>query len=411
MYKRYVILLPITLYLLLFIPFISLIPGNDGSLELNFSDFWLLNQNRLQLISLHPPFKLILFSTLYQVFGYHSIGFIGLLFGILGIIAMYYVAKKIFDESVALLSSVLLATSGLYISVGIFSIHDFLMTVLILISLAFYLRSKYVWYAIFVCLAVLTKETAIFYAVAILLSDFFVKKNIKFATFTPIIILAWYIEFVHFSGNHLWNDWNFSNTSKDGSALTMILNVVTLQMFNKYAYENWLHLFIFNFNWVYWIFTIISFYYIKTSEMKKNLIPIALYFFIFTILVLSFQTFTINRYVLPLLPFVYMLASYGACKVKFNTMSIVILVLISFISLFTSIDPLSNLIWQKTPLLGENIYLNKNLDGYDGITYNMQYIDIMQKRDAMIRVGHCAMSPLIAYSTQTLNLYNIHTCK
>lgn len=411
MFRRYSILLPIALFLLLFVPFINLIPGNDGSLELNFSDNWLHGDNRIQLISLHPPFKLILFSTMYQLFGYHSIGVIGLIFGIFGIVAMYYVAKKIFDDNVALLSSVLLATSGLYISVGLFGVHDYLMTILILIALAFYLRSKYLLYTIFTCLAVLTKETAIFFALSILFSDLFVKKNIKFAVFMPVIVLAWYIEFVHFSGNHLWNDWNFSNTSKDGSVVTMLLNVVTLQLFNKYAYENWLHLFIFNFNWIFWIFTIVSFFHIKTTEMKKNLIPIAVYFLLFTVLVLSFQTFTINRYVLPLLPFVYMLASYGVFKIKFKKLFITLLVLTSFLSLFTSIDPISNLFWQKTTLLGENIYINKKLDGYDGITYNMQYIRIMQKRNVMILEGHCSMSPLIAYSTQTLKLYDIYSCK
>src|SRR5579859_649116 len=252
------VLVPIFLFVILFTPSLFLIPGNDGALEFLFANQWYVGKNLLQLLSLHTPFKLILYSLFFKLFGFQSTGFIGLLFGIAGICALYFIGKKLFDEKVALLSSILLATSGLFISVGLFSIHDFLMTVLILIAFAFYLSSRYGFYALFATLAVLTKETAIFFAVSILISDLTFKKNVTIATFVPLIVLAWYVEFVHFSGYHLWNDWNFSSTAKDGSLLTMVNNLITLQIFNKFAYENWLHLFIFNFNWVYWIFALVS---------------------------------------------------------------------------------------------------------------------------------------------------------
>ena len=404
-------LLPIGIFVALFAPFLCVIPANDGDLEFKFANSWLIGENRIQLLSLHPPFKLMLFSFFFRLFGYNSIGYIGLIFGIAGIIAIYFVAKKLFDKQVALLSSILLATSGLYISVGLFGIHDFLMTVLILIAFAFYLNSRYLLYTIFICIAILKKETAIFFAASILISDITIRKNVSFVIFAPIIILAWYVEFLHFSGYHLWNDWNFSNTAKDGSALTMIYNVVTLQIFNKYALENILHLFVFNFNWMYWIFVIVSFFYIKTKEMKKNLIPIGIFAFLFILLVLTFQTFTINRYVLPLLPFVYMLASYAVFKLKFSSIFISLLLITSFISLFFSVDPVSNWIWQKTQVLNENMYLNKPLDGDDGITYNMQYLSLMRERTKRIENGDCKLPALISNDTLTLILLNKNTCK
>ena len=405
------LLLPVFTFILLFVSYLFVIPANDGALEFMFANQWFRGDNMLQILSLHPPFKLILNSFFYKFFGYQSTGFIGLIFGIVGIVALYYIAKKLFDKRVALLSSTLLATSGLYISVGLFGIHDFLVAVLILVAFAFYINSRYAWYALFACIAVFTKETAIFFALSILISDIFIKKNITFWTFTPIIILAWYIEFIHFAGYHLWNDWNFSSTASKGSFYTMVNNLVTFQFLNKYAYENWLHLFIFNFNWVYWIFAIISFFSIKTKEMKKTLAPLCIYFVMFNLTVLSFQTFTINRYVLPLLPFLYLFASYGVSKLKWKPVFITVLIVTSLLSLSQSVDPISNLIWPKTYILGEGIYLNHTLDGDDGITYNMQYLTMMKMRTDMIKKGDCSLPSLIRYDKKLLALYQIHTCK
>src|ERR1700691_1771020 len=132
------VLLPILLFIIIFVPYLNIIPGNDGGLEYNFAYQWYQGQNLLHILSLHPPLKLIIYSIFFKLFGYESTGYIGLLFGIAGIYALYVIGKKIFDKKVAILSAVLLATSGLYLSVGVMGIHDYLMTVLILIAYAFY---------------------------------------------------------------------------------------------------------------------------------------------------------------------------------------------------------------------------------------------------------------------------------
>lgn len=404
------ILLPIVVFIILYVPSLTLIPGNDGGLEYGFAQQWYLGKNLLHILSLHPPFKLMLFSLFFKLFGYQSTGWIGLIFGIGGIVALYLIGEKLFDKRVALISSLLLATSGLFLSNGIFGIHDFLMTSLILVAFYFYLNSRYIWYAVFASIAVLTKETAIFFALSIIISDLFVRKNPRFPAFVPVIILAWYIEFVHFSGYHLWNDWNFSPTAKQGSFATMINNIVTLKLFNKYAYENWMHLFIFNFNWVYWIFAFISLAFIKATEIKKELAPIGIFFVIFLITVLSFQTFTINRYILPLVPFVYLLASYAVTKLPLKPVFATLLIAVSFLSLSFSVDPISNAIWPKTQVLGESVYLNHPLDGDDGITYNMQYLSAMKLRTDLIKAGDCKFPHLVAYDKQVLKVYDIPTC-
>ena len=405
------LLLPIVVFVILYVPSLNLIPGNDGGLEYSFAQQWYAGDHVLKILSLHPPLKLMLFSMFFKLFGYQSTGWIGLFFGIAGIVALYYIGKKLFDEKVALIGSLLLATSGLFLSNGIFGIHDFLMTTLILVAFYCYLDARYIWYAIFASLAVLTKETGIFFALSIIISDVLVRKSTKFPVFVPIIILAWYIEFVHFSGYHLWNDWNFSSTAKKGSFITMINNIVTLKLFNKYAFENWLHLFVFNFNWVYWIFAAIAIKFTKNAELKKNLAPLGIFFFVFLITVLSFQTFTINRYILPLLPFVYLLAGYAVMQLPLKPVFATLLIAVSFLSLSFSVDPVSNAIWPKTQVLGESVYLNHKLDGDDGITYNMQYLTLMQQRTDLIKSGACKFPHLVDYDKKLIKAYNIKTCK
>lgn len=402
-------LLPIALYIILFIPYISVIPSNDGNLEFILANDWYTNQNRFHLLSLHPPAKYILFSFFYQIFGYNSIGYIGLLLGAAGIYALYLIAKKFFDKKIAVLSAMLLATSGLYISVGLFSIHDFLITVFLLIAYAAYLYSRFWLYALLASLAVLTKEPALFFPLSILFYELFIKRKFSVTSLLPVIVFLSYLGYLYSTGNHIWNEWNFSNTANKGSIYTMINNLVTFQFLNKYAYENWLHLFVFNFNWVYWIFTGISFFYIKTVKMKKELIPIGIFFLSFILMPLSFQTFTITRYILPLLPFLYMFAVFGVSKMRFKPVFAILLVLITLISLFQSVDPVSNFFWKKIQVFNQQLYLSP-LGGKDSITYNMQYLFLMKQRTDMIEHNHCTMPDVIPYETQTLVLLHIKTC-
>jgi len=67
-------------------------------------------------------------------------------------------------------------------------------------------------------------------------------------------------------------------------------------------------------------------------------------------------------------------------------MSIVFVVMIVVLSLFRSIDPLSMYIWGMTDEFGETLYdLRGHSSGGDGVTYNMQYVSITDKRTALIR--------------------------
>lgn len=402
--------LPLNLFILIFTPYISVIPGNDGSIEF-LEAFKFYNAQALSdYVSFHPPTKSILMSILFDIGGYGASRFLGLILGCAAIYALYVIGKKLFNPTVALISSLLLATSGLFISVGLFSINDFVMTVMILIAYAFYVHKRYSWYGFFAVLAILSKETAIFFVFAVMLIELVFKKQFVRQLFYPFIAFLLWVGFVHLTGNHLWNDWNYSSTPDKGSAYTILHNLVTFQFLNKYAYENWLHLFIFNYNWLYWIFAILSLKYIKESPMKKEMAVIAVFFLTFTIMVLSFQTYTINRYTLPLLPFLYLFAAYGAYRVRLKYVFVPLILFVSFISLSHSVDPVSHVLWPRTQILGESVYLKQQFNGNDGITYNMQYLFMMRERSKMIKEGNCNVPAILMYDKRTLKVLEIPHC-
>ena len=361
--------------------------------------------------SFHPPFKLILTNIFFGLFGYESYTIIGFVLGIVGIYALYLIGVKLFDKKVALLSAFLLATSGLYLSVSLFSITDFVVTVLFLVAFVFYSRSKYWLYAVFAALAVLTKETAIFLTFGILITEFFQQKKRIVPLLLPILTIGLWIGFLYSGGHHLWNDYNFSPTARYGSTLTIILNLITLHFLNQYAFENWLHLFVFNFNWVYTAFAGVSLFLLRKKLKTKEFMAIGISSLLFCVLSLSFQTWTINRYVLPLLPFLYLFASYSALETKYRSITLVLLVLIAFISLSHSVDPVSNLIWPKTKLFNQTLYLKPQSDGPDGITYNLQYLQVLQKRNTKILHNQCHIPEIISYRKPILRELQITTCQ
>ena len=403
-------LLPILLFLTIELPHIFLIPSGDGNVEFKLAYLMYHGEYFSHWSTFHPPVKLLLFNIFFYVLGYPSFTLLGIVVGMLGIYALYLIGEKLFDKKVALLSAFLLAISGLYLSVAISGLNDFIMTVIFLFAFVFYTRSRYWLYALFASLAILTKETAAVMALGILITELFQQKKRLIPLLIPCLFLGIWWGFLTATGHHLWNDYNFSATKQYGSVHTILFNLLTFGFLNKFAYENWLHLFVFNFNWVYTTFAIIGLFSLKDLLKRKEFLAIGISSFLFCLLVLSFQTWTINRYILPILPFLYLFASYAAVKVNYKYTSVLLLIVIAYISMTTSIDPVSNLIWPKTNIFDEQFYLIKS-DGGDGITYNLQYLTVMQKRTDMLTNNRCNMPYLLSYDKKTLAAFNIKTCR
>lgn len=406
-----IVLLPIILFILVYLPYVFLIPGGDGGAEFRtaydlFHGHYFTSTNIY-----HPPLKAALFALFFKLFGVWSYGFVGLIMGSIGIYALFHLVKMLFDTKTAMLSSCLFALSGLYVVTAQFGMIDFLLTVFILVGLLLYSKQHYWWYGLVAALAVLTKETGIFFAISVFIVELMQRKRNLLPLILPFIAMLGWLFFLAFTGRHLWNAYNFSETQSHGSLYTMFYNVLTLHFLNPYAYENWMHLLIFNFNWLFTVLAVMAIRYVSLEKHKKTFYVIGIFSGIFFIMVLSFQTWTINRYVLPLLSFLYMLAAYGALKLRHTTFWVTFLISIALLSLSYSIDPLSNTIWPRRTVLNETFYLKEELDGGDGLTYNLQYAAALRERNELVQQNRCDVPPLLSLDPIVLRMLHVTHCQ
>lgn len=421
-----ILILALFIFSLLTIPFISSVPYLDGNIDFVKSyDFFIGGFAQLfdNWRSIHPPVKEIITFVLFVLGGINPTAYnvTGVLFGLFGIVIFYKLSKAWTNKAVAGIAVLLFCSSPLFLSAGLFSLTDYLLEIFILASLYFYLKQKFNYYFLFTSLALLTKETGLVLIVSLLAVEGLSviikfrnnRKDFKrtlgniLRVSSPLIVIIFWSLFLKVHGKGVWSDWNFSETGQKGTLYTILDNLFSFKLFNKYAAQNWLQLFVLNFNWPLWIIVLIG-TTIKITKISKekehfkklinkistNKSLIGAFFFCtgYFISVLSFQTYTIPRYALPLEPFFYLAVAYGSYQIyKRSKLSKVFICIflcsVTFVRLFTSIDPISTHFWGKGKILGQSIYaLNQapSLAGFDGITYNLQYNLIVKERSDII---------------------------
>lgn len=375
------------LFLIFLLPHIGSIPYLDGNIDfVQAYDFYSGGFTKLAQNwgSLHPPLKVFIVSLFFRLFGIHPWVYtlVGIIIGLVGIGAMYGLARTLFGRKEAGIAALLLATSPLFLSVGIFSLTDYLLTVWVLLSLLMYAKKYYVWCGVFLTYSVLTKETALLLPISML----FFRPRLP-AIFSLIVYAGW-SWYLHSIGQRPWSDWIFTQTADKGAAFTIIHNLVTGRFLNPYAIQNWLHLFVLNYMWVVSALAVWG-----AFRWRRTLAVYLLFGAFYTISVLSFQTYTIPRYVLPIVPLILLLAAVSVRRIAM----VVFLGAVTVLSLFTSTDPLSRAIWGETTWMGERLYnLRDNLSGNDGITYNLQYLAIVRERSRRMREAEKLGAPIMS---------------
>jgi len=431
-YDRFLIF-SLVLFLALLIPFLGVIPHRDGNIEfVQAHDFYtggFSGYLESRPMDVHPPLKLILTKVFFLVFGVNSFSYtlIGLISGVIGLAFLFFLTKNLFGRKTARMTSMLLATSPLFLSTAIFALRDYFVTILVIISLYFYLKKRHWFYTLTASLLVLTKETGILLPLSVILIEClcFIKKTLKKKTLAkgqstfvffafPIIVFLFWILFLKIFDRQPWGDHILADTAEKGSVYTIIHNLFTFGFLNKYTYQHWRQLFFLNFNWAYWSITLAGLFAFlskksnriaifknlnKKPAKTKTLTVIGLFSLSYFFTVLTFPTYTIPRYALPLIPFLLMATALvlNRLVVKYKTITpILITAIIILLSLFYSIDPLSIKLWGKTEIYGERFYgLNYALDGNDGITYNIQYLLIVKKRTKQIIAIENQKQPLL----------------
>ncbi len=409
------IILGVLLFSVFFLPYIKTIPYLDGNIDFVKShDFFEGGFTELfkNWSSVHPPLKEFLIYLSFRMFGVSawSYNLLGYIFGTFGIIFYYLLAKNLFDKNIARIAVLLLSMSPLFLSVGVFFLTDYILTILFIISLYFYSKNKLLFYSITASLSYLAKETGLVLAVSVLLIELvFIKRNFSKKKFINILIicipflvnLIW-IYYIKSNNKALWSDWNFAETADRGTLFTIFNNLITFNFLNPYAYQNWRQLFILNFNWLYWLIFVSGIVIVSKSKkqgylnlfqsiiLNKTGLAIILTFAGYFIAVLSFQTYTITRYGLPLIPILYLGTSWSlwiiSKKYKVSQVYIYgILCIFVLITLFSSLDPISKSIWGSTKIINQGFYgVNRSLDGNDGITYNLQYLKVAKQRSVYL---------------------------
>ncbi len=408
------LIIAVALFLSLTIPFINTLPYMDGNIDfvqtLDFNQGG-LNQYFSNWNTVHPPLKLLLTAPFYFIFGISPISYsvLGIIFGLIGIISIYFLTKDLFGKLSANLAALFFSIYPLFISNSIFSMRDAILTSLIITSLLFYRRKQFIFYGLVSSLAVITKETALLLPLIVLFVEilflikarkFNFKKSINYiALLAPLgVYYVWKI-ILNSYGKNSWSEWIFTETENKGAVFTIINNLITLQFINPYSEWHWKQVIFLNFNWLY-ILIIISaiFLYIfnfkkikfhKNPENTKALLVIILFAISYFLTVLSLQTYTIPRYALPVIPFLIIGLSKSITALKNDTaikITGALVFVIILISLFNSADPVAKKIWGNISIFNNNIYaLNDHMAGNDGITYNIQYLLIAKERSEMIR--------------------------
>lgn len=411
--KSYIDLtIPFLAFSLLYLPFLNVIPYRDGAIEF-IQSYDVYHGGLTEYLqnwgSVHPPLKFFLLTLLYHLLGMSTFSYtlLGFLLGITTLFVFYKITDFFFLRETAYTATLFLAISPLFLATGIFSMLDFLVTCFILISFLFYIKKKYFLYAISAGCLVLCKETGLLLPLVItsvelfiFLKTFFKNEKLQGKTFFvslfPFLTFGlWYL-FLQLHQQKPWQDYVFSSVANKGTFYVVLYNLFTGQFINKYSMQNWQQVFFLNFNWVYWFILLCWLIYFCFHEKKKIMQTILrlnkyfvvciLFFLSYLTTVLALQTYTIPRYELPLYPFLYMSLAVIVVWVekkqkRLEPFFFLFVTVIMLLSLFSSIDPLSQALWGIAKVNNQTLYgVNHYLAGNDGITYNLQYLFILKNR-------------------------------
>lgn len=404
-YLHFSILVPLLVFTFLFLPFVDTPTCWDAGAEFSMTQtFYTRGIREFSLITVaHPPFKPILVSLFYKIGGFNTLSYnlVGLILGYLGIIGIYLLSKSLFNKNIAWFAAILLSTSPLFLANGINNLNDYLLTVLIILSLYFYLRKKLFLYIIVTSAAVLTKETAALFPMSVLVIDifFYISKRqesyktvlIRFFVFLiPLLLLFLWNKYAQLNGRS--SDWWMT---PGGAYMAILKNVITLNIFTKYTWAHISKLLFLNFNWIYWIILIIGTglgvknltlkkikkWVAHGGQKEKTICVMFLFFISYVLTVLTFQIPAPARYHLVLIPAILIGTSYIIGKYIPKKLFYAILFLLgvlNFVRLFFSVDPISIFLWDKENIGDEQVY-SKSV-GDDQLVYNLQYLFILKQR-------------------------------
>jgi len=399
------------------------VPYLDGSIDFNKAvDFSRGGFPELfaNWTSVHPPFKETLLSIVFYFFGIQTVSYaiIGLLFLYLGLYSCYTLSFAFGGKRVARFSLFFFVTSPMVLATSVFSLTDFLLSCLLLFSFAAYLkRQNFLWTLSLIGL-VLVKEPGIIVPVLFLVFTIalwvleiagLIRHKRKQPIWPPIVALFTFSVWYYFLGRfekQLWGDWVFSENSAGNIFQTIINTVISGAVLNPYARENFLHLFVLNYLWVYWSIGLVGVVWLiylgrkkiwtwagmfpKTIDVRLEITVIMALFCIgYACSVLRFPTYAIPRYTLPVEVMTFVGFAYVIERITTKKIKMLVFVFfgtLTLVRLFTSTDPFSRYLWGTETIDTQTFYaLRHHKAGNDGMTYNLEYVLFVIRRSGQIR--------------------------
>lgn len=399
-------LIPFSIYIVLLFPFFGDAPALDPMIIYRDSTRFFMGgvQEIAEYDSkVHPPLIHIVNYISFILFGKNpaSTNIIGGIILLFNSFFLFSILKKVFNIKIATSTTLLLFLNP-YSLVNSFNFsNEMLMLTIFIFSTYFYTFDKKILLSFSLALTALTKETALvipisLFIVMVIEKIYSEKKAINKFTeiikvipiFIPtfLVFLGW-MNYVKSIGATEWRDTTFVKTN-DSSFHIVLNNFLTLRFINEFLMGNLKNSLFFNFQWVFTLSTIILLLSkkikLETLQQKRFFFSVVAFGIFYILFVFSFPTWTIPRYVLPLLFPLFLLLSIGLEKLKFYKFFLFFLISISLIASISSRDPLSSKNGYYK-IFNETFYVKDFWnDGPDGIEYNLQFLKPVKEQNKII---------------------------
>jgi len=284
-------------------------------------------------LGFRPPLLPYMISILYFFKLDFLINFLMPIIGALSVIVLYFLAKKLFNTKIALLSSLFFALLPIQVFYSSRIMNDVLATFFILITFYCFWKgfeetnNKYkVLFGIFFALSLLSKYTALWLIPVFLLYFIIRDKSFKFLAdrFFWYSVLSFFIILIP------WLIYGFFEYGNIFGAF--------LHGFISAPYWGGIQDWYFFFQYFWRIFSVLGIVFIgsliyavyKKDYSRQNIL-ILIWIFVF-LAAASFMPHKEERFILPLIPGLIVLSAYGLTKIKkyFKIFGIIILILLCF---------------------------------------------------------------------------------
>ena len=253
----------------------------------DFGIAYLVHYPKLQVF--YPPlYHIITGLVFYTIFGISawSAGFCNLVFGVLTLCTLYVLVMKIFDSKTALIAVILFSLFPFMLTLTGRAMMEYTAMFFLSLSLLIYFEIKskkkkryYVFLALVTVLAVLSKRAA-FFVLPVYFLHLLYKKKWKYAMVflvTSILLLIPY---------------GFIILKVGGLNISSII-------WKRYAFENFVWYFFFEYPFLFIFFTSFIYYLLKSKDKNKSILGMWFFVFLIGMLLISFKYRYFTYFLIP----------------------------------------------------------------------------------------------------------------